>query len=383
MRQAMGAMRTGRLAGAVVMAALLASCGVVPRAGPSKDDIYASSVLREGDAFIVEVNGRVTAATSVIPALGFSSQLRGAAPLGADTIRAGDTLSLIVYENVEDGLLSVGGAASLIDQVQVDDDGFIFVPYAGRIQAAGNTPEALRGIITERLNEQTPDPQVVVRRVAGNGATVSVVGLAGAQGIYPIQRPTQTLTALLATAGGATVPPEVALVSVSRGGRTETARLVDLYRDGAADIALRDGDRIFIEQDDRTFTALGATGVQTRLEFATDVVTAVDALAQVGGLNGNLANPTGVFVLRNEPQPIAAAVLGRDDLVGPQRMIYVLDLTEPNGLFNARDFVIQDGDTIYVTEARIVAFNRSVAALFGSLGQLSSAGRLASDLGGN
>ncbi len=44
-------------------------------------------------------------------------------------------------------------------------------------------------------------------------------------------------------------------------------------------------------------------------------------------------------------------MLGRSDLIGAQRMVYVLNLTEPNGMFNARDFVIRDGDTVYVTEA--------------------------------
>ena len=42
-------------------------------------------------------------------------------------------------------------------------------------------------------------------------------------------------------------------------------------------------------------------------------------------------------------------------------------------MFDARDFIIRDGDTIYVTEAPIVAWNRSVAAIFGSLGQIRSA----------
>jgi hypothetical protein len=40
-------------------------------------------------------------------------------------------------------------------------------------------------------------------------------------------------------------------------------------------------------------------------------------------------------------------------------LIYVLDLTEPDGMFNARDFAIRDGDTVYVTEAhekRLVSF---------------------------
>jgi polysaccharide export outer membrane protein len=139
------------------------------------------------------------------------------------------------------------------------------------------------------------------------------------------------------------------------------------------DIALRDGDTIYIEQDTRAFTVLGATGAQNRMEFETEVISAIEALAQVGGLNANLANPTGVFVFRNEPEEIAEAVMGRDDLTGTQRLVYVLDLTEPNGMFDARDFIIRDGDTIYVTEAPIVAWNRSVAAIFGSLGQIRSA----------
>ncbi|CTQ33681.1 polysaccharide biosynthesis/export family protein [Jannaschia rubra] len=361
---------------AIVAVTLVASCGALPRSGPSKREIYAGSVLRDGDAFVVSVNPRVTAATSVTPALGFSEAFRNAAEIGADTIRPGDTLGLIIYENVEDGLLAnAGTSASLIDEVQVDSSGMIFIPYAGRIRAADNTPEALRQIITQRLDEQTPDPQVLIRRLAGDGATVSVVGGTGAQGVYPIERPTRTLTAMIAAAGGVAIKPDIALVTVVRGGRSETAYLADLYKNPMLDIALRDGDTIFVEEDTRSFTILGATGAQNRLEFQTEVISAIEALAQVGGLNANLANPTGVFVFRNEPQEIARAVMGRDDLIGAQRMVYVLDLTEPNGMFDARDFVIRSEDTIYVTEAPIVAWNRSVAALFGSLGQVGSTGR--------
>lgn len=354
---------------------MVASCGTLPRSGPNKREIFAGSVLQEGDAFVVSVNPRVTAATAVVPALGFSSVFRDAGELGADTIRPGDTLGLIIYENVEDGLLtSTGASASLIDEVQVDSSGFIFIPYAGRLRAADSTPEQLRRLITRRLDEQTPDPQVVVRRLAGDGATVSIVGGAGAQGVYPIERPTRTLSAMIAAAGGFSIAPEIALVTVTRGNRSETAYLSDLYKNPHMDIALRNGDRIFIEEDTRAFTVLGATGTQNRLEFETETLSAIEALAQVGGLNANVANPTGVFVFRNEPEEIARAVMGRDDLIGTQRLVYVLDLTRPNGMFDARDFVIRDGDTVYVTEAPIVGWNRSVAAIFGSLGQVTAAG---------
>jgi polysaccharide export outer membrane protein len=251
--------------------------------------------------------------------------------------------------------------------VQVDSAGFIFIPYAGRIRAAGNTTEQLREMITRNLDEQTPDPQVIVRREAGDGATVSVSGAVAAQGIYPIQRPTTTLSGMLAAAGGVAVEPEIAQVTVLRGGQSGTIWYEDIFRAGHADIALRAGDRIFVEEDSRSFTALGATGQQSIVEFQTQNISALEAIASVGGLNPRLADPSGVFVLRNEPEQIANAVLGRHDLVGTQRFVYVLDLTAPTGMFEARDFAIRDGDTVYVTAAPISQWNNAISALTGTL----------------
>mgnify|MGYP001822572257 CR=1 FL=1 len=355
----------------VLLASLLASCGL-PRVGPDKDEIFSGSVQREGDAFVVAVNDRVTRSTAVVPALGFSSALKNAGIQGADTIRPGDTLGLTIWENVDDGLLAGATSnATVLENVQVDDSGFIFVPYAGRIKAAGNTPEGIRRIITSKLEDQTPDPQVEVRRAAGNGATVSILGTAGVQGVYPIERPTRTLGSMLASAGGIGTATEIAQVTVTRGNHSETIWFQDLYDHPELDIALRDGDRILIEADQRSFTALGATGTQTRLTFESRTLSAVEALAQLGGLNATTADPTGVIVFRNEPDAIANAVLGRTDLLGAQRMIYVLDLTEPNGMFTARDFLIRDGDTIYVTEAPFVKWDRTIAAVNGTLGGVS------------
>ncbi|MEC8581354.1 MAG: polysaccharide biosynthesis/export family protein, partial [Pseudomonadota bacterium] len=182
----------------LVAASILASCGL-PRVGPNKREIYAGSVQREGDAFIVATNDRVAAVTAVVPALGFSEGFLNAGVIGSDTINPGDTLGLTIWENVDDGLLAGEASnATILEEVQVDGSGFIFVPYAGRIKAAGNTPEAVRRIITERLSDQTPDPQVQVRRVAGDGSTVTLSGSVGSQGVYAIERPTRTLSAMLA-----------------------------------------------------------------------------------------------------------------------------------------------------------------------------------------
>ncbi len=367
-----------------LIAMVMASCSVLPQVGPNKQQIYAGSVQRSGDAFVVAVNDRVTRATAVQPALGFSESFRNAGQLGSDTIRPGDTLGLTIWENVDDGLL-VGEAANqtVLEQVQVDGGGFIFVPYAGRIRAAGNTPEAIRRIITSKLDEQTPDPQVQVRRLAGDGATVSLVGAVGAQGVYPIERPTRTLSAMLSAAGGIVIPAEVAQITVIRGNQRSKVWFQDLYKYPEFDIALRGGDRILVEQDTRAFTALGATGAQSRVTFETQNLSAIEAIATVGGLKATSADPTGVFILRNEPASIANQVLGRADLVGDQRMVYLLDLTEPTGMFLARDFLVRDQDTLYVTEAPFAQWSKVISALTGSLGVVANVDTASTALGGS
>lgn len=182
---------------------------------------------------------------------------------------------------------------------------------------------------------------------------------------------------MIARAGGVTIPTQTAQITVSRGQVRDRVWLDDLFRHPELDIALRGGDRIYVEADQRRFTVLGATGTQSLITFDTPTLSAIEALARVGGLDATRADPTGVFVFRDEPAEIAQQVLARGDLVGDQRMVYVLNLTAPNGMFMARDFKIRDGDTIYVTEASSVTWNRTIATLTGTLSATGAAAALA------
>lgn len=376
--------KTSRRARALALGVLvagLAACSI-PRPGPNMNEIFAGSVLREGNAYIVAVGDRVNRAANVPMALGFSHSLRSAGQLGGDTIRAGDTVTVTVFENVPEGLLtSAETRGTRLTELQVDDQGFIYVPFAGRVRAAGQTPEALRQAISAQLDEQTPDPQIYVSRTGGDGATVSVVGRVTNQGVYPITRPARRLTAMLATAGGVSIPTQTAMVTVARGEVVDRVWLDDLFDHPELDIALRSGDRIFVEQDQRSFTILGATGTQARVVFDRRTLTGIEALAMVGGLDATRADPTGVFVFRDEPQEVARNVLGQQ-VTGDTRVVYVLDLTAPNGMFLARDFEIRDGDTIYVTEASAVTWNRTIATITGTLGATGAAVSAATDIQG-
>ena len=345
----------------------VASC-TVSRDGPTKREIFEGSVMRSGDAHIIMVNKRVSQAANQPQALGFSHALRAGALTGGDTIRPGDIIRLNVYENVPEGLLAPSGTNNaVIEELQVDDAGFIFVPYAGRIRAAGHSPDALRRILTQSLDEQTPDPQVMVARAQGDSATVSVTGGVGAQGVYPVTRSANRLSSMIATAGGISIPLETAQVLITRGNRQDKAWLQDIYSNPSLDIAMRAGDRILLRQDQRAFTVLGATGSANRMTFDTRQISAIDAIAMVGGLDPLRADPTGVFIFRDEIPEVATEILGIGQFVTDVRFVYVLDLTAPTGMFNARDFKIRDGDTIFVTEASSVLWARQISALTGTL----------------
>jgi polysaccharide export outer membrane protein len=356
-----------RLGMAVLVLALVQGCAL-PRSGPSRAELLAPEALAASGAALVLVDERVIAATTTAAAEGFAPAFRDAAPLSPDVVNPGDVLTLQVFENLRDQplLSSPGQRFSLLQELAVDSAGQIFVPYAGRLPAAGRSIEDLRADIRAALDGQTPDPQVMLNRKPGDGATVTIAGAVRNQGVYPIERSSGRLSAMLARAGGAVIDPAVAMVRVARGGASGQVWLADLYADPGLDIALRPGDRLIVEQDRRAYVALGATGTQTRVPFESGDLTAIEALAQAGGLDSTLADPTGLFVLRTEPARTAAAVLQGRAGAGPQQIVYLIDLTTPQGLFDAARFAIRDRDIVYVTEAPYVQWRKALEVITGN-----------------
>jgi polysaccharide export outer membrane protein len=224
----------------------------------------------------------------------------------------------------------------------------------------------LRLKITDLLDGQTPDPQIEVRREAGTGATVSILGGVGGQGVYPIDASSRRLTGMLASAGGITLEPSVVKITVRRGVDVGAIWFQDLLDNPANDIPLRAGDKIVLEKDERFFISMGTTG-QRRISFETHNPTVLEALAAVGGLRATSSNASGIFVFREEPASIANRVLGRSDLTGPQQFAYLVDLTSQSSMLVAGKFPIRDEDTIYVTEAPYVKWRTLLFTVIGAL----------------
>lgn len=163
------------------------------------------------------------------------------------------------------------------------------------------------------------------------------------------------MTILTALAQGGGINPKLRnpLVRVIRGGQTYAINADELFSNAAYNIVLRGGDKIFVEEDKRYFTALGATGVEAPVFFERDHLTAVEAMARLGGLLDVRADPTGILILRDYPP----GTVTRNGVKGPTQaqVIFVLDITTADGVFAARKFEIQPGDTVMATESPAVA----------------------------
>ncbi|MER5172704.1 polysaccharide biosynthesis/export family protein [Thioclava sp. GXIMD2076] len=276
--------------------------------------------------------------------------LRGGASSQPGTLSAGDSVGLAVWENGDNKLLTTEGAPSVaLQATQINDDGTLFVPYAGPIHVAGLTVETARERVQDALSSLLPAAQVQLSRQPGARNTADLVsGVAAPKSIDLSQRPMSVLSAI--TEGGGVsssfANPQVRLLRGNSVYEISMKRLID---DPTLDTGMRRGDKLLVTEDPRYFLSMGATGKEAIVPFPRDKVSALEAITLAGGVNDSRADPKGVLILRDYP----ASAVGPN---GPsnQRVIFSINLTTTDGLFSAQNFYLQPQDVVLATESPIV-----------------------------
>lgn len=356
--------RVIRAALCLALLGAVAACGL-PRNGPSRGEVEAPPEPGSGLEFqVVPVTADVARITRIDERAGFEISLVDTPVEPTQLISKGDVLSITVWENIDEGLLNPAGiGASKLPNSIVDDRGFLFVPYIGLVSAAGRTINQVREAIQTELSERTLNPQVDIFPIEKGGRLVSIQGSVNSPGLYPIETPTQRLLPMIARAGGVREDPKVTRIKLRRGRVVGEISLQDLYDDPLNNIPVRSGDAIIAERDRRTFTALGAVAGQQSIPFPERDLSVVNALGLVGGLLDSRADPTGVFIFREEPVEVASRLFPGSDVSGSVKVAYIFDLTQPGALFLARDFRMRTDDTLYATTAPFVKWIKILQAI--------------------
>lgn len=279
-------------------------------------------------------------------------------------IAPGDIVELVIWDSEENSLLTAPGNKVVeLKAMRVAPNGTIFMPYLDRIRISGMTPETARSKIQTEMEVIIPSAQVQLAVRGGKGNSVSLVGGVGSPGTYPLHDRSTTVLNLIADGGGASTGLENPVVRLMRGGKLYVTTLARLYESPQLDTTLVGGDKVIIEEDPRTFVAIGAAGREQLVQFNKDSVSALDAIALIGGISDTRADPKGILILREYPESATRAGVN-----GPReaRTIFVIDMTTADGLFSAKNFQIHPDDVVYASESPLTTF-RTISEVIGSL----------------
>ncbi|WP_182084176.1 polysaccharide biosynthesis/export family protein [Aureimonas sp. ME7] len=334
----------------LLLSASLAGCAS-PGAGPSANALENSvRIASTGQAPIVDLTAYNMPSA---PRGGQGGLARLAGPkFNGGTLRPGDTVTVRIFDTGEDGLLSTASSSSLdLGSFKIDEAGYVDLPYAGRLRAAGSTPSALRNRIAGGLKGSSisPEATVFVSETGGSGFTVN--GGVRQAGRFNLTTQGERVLDAIAMAGGPASPSGETEVTVIRGGDRASAPMDRLLVDQSENIYVQPGDQIFLGRDATSFTSFGAFASPGEFNFQPGELTLAQAVARSGGLLNDRANASRVYLLRSEPSSVARSlgILPPSDTSGGSvPVIYRVDMKQPASLFAMQSFPVQKGDLLYV-----------------------------------
>ncbi|WP_417597971.1 polysaccharide biosynthesis/export family protein [Pararhodobacter oceanensis] len=339
---------------------VIAGC-TMPRGAALQSEVLRGTDAPDSEVQVVEVTRDTLSEIALWPAANAEPRQRwittGAAP-SARIIRAGDLVSLSVWDSQPDSLLTTEAQRSVdMSRIPVSASGKVFIPYVGELRISGLTAEQARREIQSLMAPIVPDGQVQLSVVPGARNTIDVVTGVARPGRVELPEISPTILSVLAESGGISTALRNPLVRLNRAGQAYAIPARKLFSDPAHDIQLRGGDRILVEEDRRSYIALGATGREQVVFFEREEITALDALSSMGGLNDSRADLQGVLILRDYPESLV-----RETGPAPRKaqVVFTFDLTSANGLFAARRFHIQPDDVVLATESPVPLFLQAV-----------------------
>ncbi|TVS04698.1 MAG: polysaccharide export protein [Rhodobacteraceae bacterium] len=365
-----------RVATATALVVSMSGCAMLPGSGPREQRINANALATSRntnatlgyDYVVVDV----TRATLPFMSRDTEGEFRtfGATTRAAPSIRLGpgDVVRVTVFESQTGGLFLPEDAGARpgnfvqLPPQRIDQDGRITVPFAGVVQAAGQTPATVERIIRDRLLDRAIEPEISVEIVEQNFSRVSVVGDVRGPGVLPLREGGLRILEAIAQAGGISTPASSTFVVLKRDGRSAKVAYRSITENPRENVFLAPGDTIEILEEDKEFFAFGATGLVGNFKFGAEDVSLNEAVARFFSLQDNVADPRHVLIYRKESR-YALEKMGVDlsevAAYGHEfHTIFRADYRSPDIFFMANEFQMRDGDVIYVTNAASIEFQR-------------------------
>ncbi|WP_332303266.1 polysaccharide biosynthesis/export family protein [Rhizobium sp. GR12] len=349
--------------GAVLLVALLSACAK-PSDGPTAGNIRSATFPRTNEKIpVIELANAPAATVS-------AGSLQGASGLGltalrntgynAQRLRRGDVIDITVLDTGEDGLFSPTQSKTLnLGRFTVDQSGSVNIPFVGKQRVVDSTPEGLQSQVVAGLKGSAVNPQAVVTVVDKPTNAVMLGGAVKNPGKITLTARQERVLDALNQAGGPTVAPGAATVTVVRGSHRASAPLDRVMREDRQNIRLSPDDQIMIDGDAASYTALGAFKSAGEFQFEAGKLTLAQAVGRAGGLLDDRADARNVYVFRNEiiqvPSATAPGAKGPVATATTMRpVIYHVNMRDASSIALMQLFQMQKDDVLYAGNAPLV-----------------------------
>lgn len=372
---------------ALLATSVLSGCPTLPKSGPSLSQVgqlpvYENTEMTQPQAelpkvAIIDLDDAVSLRLAHTHAPQSLMDLDAGRATNPDAIGMGDVLEIILWESppavLFGGAINSMGAGSAqtvrLPEQMVGADGSVSIPFLGKVNVRGKTPEQVQRQLVAGLRYKANQPQALVRVVQNNSANATVIR-AGKSVRMPLTAHRERVLDAVAAVGGVESGVQDISLQLTRGNQVRTVALERVTAEPQQNIVLRAGDVLTMQSNPLSFTALGAVGKNQTIHFAAKGMMLSEALGSVGGLLDNRADARGVFVFRYQPlnslsesEQITWRNQGYTDQMSIP-VVYRINLTEPHSLFWLQRFSMQDKDVIYVANAPASEMQKFLHLLF-------------------
>lgn len=263
----------------------------------------------------------------------------------SDAVRPHDQLTLQVVDTADNGgFTGSNGRPAQFGPFEVPQTGRIVIPYAGEFSVLGKEIADIQSEIQKAYSTVFNSARVSLARTSRLPLRANVIGIARSPGQQVIDREGANLADLVAKAGGTTQEPFTCEYILHRNKHSYRLNNHDIT---TRNILAQDGDILEIRKSaDRSVTLLGAVHRPGSYPFPNHESHLDDFIGEGSGFRSDSANVSGVFIFRKTSTG--------------STNIYRFNLRDPSGVIAAGGFLVHGNDIIYVTEAPLTRWNRTL-----------------------